>query len=109
MTLPSEQIRPVGIEDLAKKEILVTWGDGHRSLYAYPYLRSRCRCAACLDEWTGASKILPEKISNEIHPVKTRAVGNYGVRFDWSDGHATGIYAFDYLRSICPCEACRAV
>jgi DUF971 family protein len=24
----------------------------------------------------------------------------------WNDGHSTGIYSFDYLRSICPCPEC---
>ncbi|MFI5304933.1 MAG: hypothetical protein ACHQYP_09090 [Nitrospiria bacterium] len=24
----------------------------------------------------------------------------------WSDGHSTGIYSFDLLRKICPCESC---
>jgi DUF971 family protein len=27
---------------------------------------------------------------------------------DWSDGHGSGIYSFDYLRSICSCAACRS-
>ena len=29
-------------------------------------------------------------------------VGNYAIGFRWSDGHVTGIYTFDYLRSLCP-------
>jgi DUF971 family protein len=37
------------------------------------------------------------------------AVGGYAIRMSWSDGHNTGIYSFDHLRRICPCEACRAV
>jgi DUF971 family protein len=27
-------------------------------------------------------------------------VGEYALRFDWSDGHKTGIYPFDFLRDI---------
>jgi len=30
------------------------------------------------------------------------------VRFDFSDGHHTGIYSFDYFRRICPCAECAA-
>ncbi|MEK7316525.1 MAG: gamma-butyrobetaine hydroxylase-like domain-containing protein, partial [Candidatus Eisenbacteria bacterium] len=33
-------------------------------------------------------------------------VGQYALHFDWSDGHTTGIYSYDYLRRICPCDAC---
>ena len=29
-------------------------------------------------------------------------VGNYAIRIDWSDGHASGIYSFQYLRDISP-------
>jgi DUF971 family protein len=29
-------------------------------------------------------------------------VGNYAIGFDWSDGHHDGIYAFEYLRDMCP-------
>ena len=25
---------------------------------------------------------------------------------DFSDNHGTGIYSFEYLRELCPCEAC---
>jgi DUF971 family protein len=34
------------------------------------------------------------------------AVGHYAIQIEFSDGHATGIYSFDYLREICPCPAC---
>jgi DUF971 family protein len=34
------------------------------------------------------------------------AMGNYAVQITFSDGHATGIYSFEHLREICPCDAC---
>ena len=34
------------------------------------------------------------------------AVGNYALQIQFSDGHATGIYSFEHLREICPCERC---
>ena len=34
------------------------------------------------------------------------AVGNYALQIDFNDGHSTGIYSFDYLRTICSCEDC---
>ena len=39
---------------------------------------------------------------------RAEPVGHYAVRFDFSDGHGTGIYSFEYLRRVCPCEECRA-
>jgi DUF971 family protein len=36
-------------------------------------------------------------------------VGNYAISIAFSDGHATGIYRFEYLRDLCPCPSCGAV
>jgi DUF971 family protein len=33
-------------------------------------------------------------------------VGNYAVQISFTDGHSTGIYSYDHLRSICPCPEC---
>jgi DUF971 family protein len=35
-----------------------------------------------------------------------KAVGNYAIHIEFSDGHSTGIYSFDLLRTLCPCEDC---
>jgi len=35
-------------------------------------------------------------------------VGAYAVQIVWSDGHDTGIYAFESLRKACPCKECRS-
>jgi DUF971 family protein len=43
-----------------------------------------------------------------VSPLAIEPVGNYAVAFQWSDGHATGIYRFDFLRQICPCGECAA-
>ncbi len=34
-------------------------------------------------------------------------VGSYALQIKWNDGHQSGIYSFDHLRSVCPCEECR--
>ena len=36
------------------------------------------------------------------------AVGGYALAFRWPDGHDTGIYPYDLLRRICPCDECAA-
>lgn len=33
-------------------------------------------------------------------------VGNYAIQINFNDGHSTGIFSYDYLRTICPCEEC---
>ena len=84
----------------------------HTSHYDFTYLRDQCPCAMCNDERekkaTGAtrnSRCFP--CSSRSHRARAPiAVGNYALQIDFTDGHATGIFSFEYLREICPCEAC---
>ncbi len=45
----------------------------------------------------------PRLKMDQVEPV-----GNYAVRIVWSDGHSSGIYSFEHLRSVCPCPQCVA-
>lgn len=103
----------------------ITWSDGHTSHYDFPYLRDNCPCAMCNDEreksknfaagsgtgggtgsgtgQTGAFPMFKPKITAK----SAHAVGNYAVQILFSDGHSTGIYSFDRLREMCPCERCQ--
>jgi prepilin-type processing-associated H-X9-DG protein len=95
----------------------ITWADGHASHYDFPYLREECPCATCRDE-RGEKQEKPASqlsiISSPALPMfkpKPRAqsatqVGNYAIQFSFNDGHATGIYSYDHLRTICPCAEC---
>jgi DUF971 family protein len=40
-------------------------------------------------------------------PTEAKAVGRYALNFHWNDGHASGIYSWDYLREMCQCEECK--
>jgi DUF971 family protein len=40
-------------------------------------------------------------------PTVVEPVGKYAIRFTWNDGHEHGIYSWDYLREVCPCEQCK--
>jgi DUF971 family protein len=85
----------------------IEWSDGHISEYEPRYLRLECRCAGCIDEMTGRPILDPRTVPEDVHPLAIRYVGRYALRFEWSDGHSTGIYPYELLRVICPCEACR--
>ncbi len=90
----------------------ITWADGHHSHYEFAYLRDRCPCAVCTGEHGIAPASAPPSPLPLYKPRATAraasAVGHYAVQFDFSDGHSTGIFSFDYLRGICPCESCRS-
>ncbi len=95
----------------------ITWSDGHTSHYDFPYLRDECPCATCNDErvkksafaTTGpasaAAAVLP-MFKPKVSARSANAVGNYAIQITFSDGHATGIYSYDHLRTLCPCPDC---
>jgi DUF971 family protein len=98
---------PVNVtQDAASRELVITWNDTHTSRYPFRMLRQACPCAMCVHEWSGEQLLDPSRIPADIHPKDIAGVGAYALRFNWSDGHQTGIYTFAYLRSLCPCDAC---
>ena len=95
MSVVLEEVRKVG-----ERELLLLWTDNRRFLIPFKELRFHCPCAACIDEHTGARILRSENIPENIHPLDWKWVGNYAIQFRWSDGHTTGIYAFDYLHRL---------
>ncbi len=98
--------------------VVIEWPDGHPSAYPYQYLRDHCPCATCAGsdaarrpKGAGVSSgapALPILGSQALKPLRAELVGRYALQIFWSDGHSSGIYTFDYLRSLCPCEPCSA-
>jgi prepilin-type processing-associated H-X9-DG protein len=95
----------------------ILWADGHASHYDFAYLRDECPCATCNDERgkkEAFQSFAPGMAPSPVLPMykpKARAkaatqVGNYAIQITFTDGHSTGIYAYDHLRNICPCEEC---
>jgi DUF971 family protein len=88
----------------SNRAVRVTWDDGHVGEYDEGYLRGYCPCALC--QGHGAQTRFIDVPDAKL--VEIRTVGNYAIELRWQDGHSTGIYTFDYLRSLCPCSDCRA-
>lgn len=93
----------------------ITWADGHESHFDFPYLRDNCPCATCNDEREKKQAFAPNvPAPSAVLPMfkpKPRAqsatqVGNYAIQINFNDGHSTGIFSYDYLRSMCPCPDC---
>src|ERR1043166_4246117 len=93
----------------------ITWSDGHASHYEFTYLRDECPCATCNDErekkrqlsgaGAGSAAALP-MFKPKARAQSATTVGNYAIQISFTDGHSTGIYSYDHLRSICPCAEC---
>lgn len=97
---------PTDVKQLGPDSLGITWNDGHQSAYNVRDLRIECRCALCVDEFTGFRTLDPDTIPDDIRPVEITLSGNYALVIVWSDGHRTGIYTFPHLREICPCPEC---
>ena len=106
LTAPEERAIPAEIRTKSGESIALRWADGHVSTFAARYLRGRCPCAQCVSETSGERLVSEEHIRPDIALEAARTVGNYALHFSFSDGHTTGIYTFEYLRRVCPCEDC---
>lgn len=94
----------------------IEWNDGHRSHYAFVFLRDACPCAMCNDERekTGrrpgeGQKVAPGALpmfKARAMPMSAEGVGKYAIKFLWNDNHDLGIYSWAFLREVCPCEEC---
>jgi len=95
----------------------VAWSDGHVSHFDFAYLRENCPCATCNEERIKKDSLTetsPAFTSSPALPMfkpKPRAqsatpVGQYAIQLSFSDGHSTGIYSYEHLRTICPCSEC---
>ena len=100
-------LRPERVEPTEDgRRLRIVWKDGHTSEYEPRPLRLACPCAGCIEEMTGRPLLDPATVPPDIMPHAIRYVGRYALRFDWSDGHETGIYPWDLLRRLCPCGEC---
>jgi DUF971 family protein len=113
---------PVRIDLKRDERLLIEWADGQVSNYPIALLRTMCPCAACRNVRTEAPSspppppaaaaepkprrasltVLPGDFSQPLRAESAQLVGNYALRIEWSDKHASGIYSFDYLRRISP-------
>lgn len=89
--------------ELAKQRLTIEWFDGQRGCVELAQLRKHCPCATCRTE-RSAEQDNPLRILKSdpagVRVVNARLVGHYAIQFDWSDGHNTGIFQFELLRSL---------
>ncbi len=84
-------------------ELAIAWSDGEESYFPLEALRRACPCAACTGEADVMGNV--ERPGRSFGPnsfaLKSyEFVGGYGFQPRWADGHATGIFSFEYLRRL---------
>lgn len=100
-----ETITPVKTDQISPTVVAINWSDGHESLFFAAHLRKNCPCADCETR----KKNLGDKAFPFVEEAQFRSVepkGRYAIAFSFDDGHSTGIYTYQYLRSLCQCDEC---
>jgi len=97
----------------SEQEMVIHWADGHTSSYNLHGLRKACPCVTCRGGHENMGKpldidmdVFEEIIDVDRRIEKLETIGNHALKITWGDGHDTGMYRWDYLRNLCPCEEC---
>jgi len=84
-------------------EVAVLWEDGVESYFPSELLRAASPSA----ETRGEKDIFGRQYGGDgpakfpgVTVLAWERVGNYALRFDFSDGHGSGLYTYDYLRQL---------
>src|SRR5215469_15834506 len=115
--MPASDPKSVQVHLSSGTGVEIEWKDGHLSSYSFPLLRDACPCALCDEERRKSGRRAGEParpkpgelpmFKPSAKPVSAEGVGRYAMRFKWNDGHELGIYSWQWLREICPCQECR--
>ena len=94
------QPRPTDLALEDDGHLRIRWSDGIESRFAPKWLRARCPCAECVEEWSGKRVVGDAQVKDDVKPRGMHEVGRYAIQINWSDNHSTGIYSWDYLLRI---------
>ena len=99
---------PKHLDVVKSKGLHIEWANGSTSFLPTHHLRRMSPSAdskAMREELdTNPLAILPKSSEGELVIDNVQLVGNYAIKIAFSDGHATGIYTWEYLRSLAPEE-----
>ncbi|NBX35640.1 MAG: DUF971 domain-containing protein [Planctomycetes bacterium] len=103
----SSELPPRHIELRRSEGLTIVWSDGEQSFYPVALLRrlSPSADARAVREALASNPLTVLPSSAGQGPLRAEAaemVGNYALRITFSDGHATGLFSWRYLREIDP-------
>ena len=84
--------------------LAVKWPDGSEDFISLEKLRHACPCAGCRGEVDVLGQ-LHKGPAAKLSPaafvlVRFAVVGAYAIQPFWGDGHSSGIFSFDILRTV---------
>jgi DUF971 family protein len=81
--------------------VAFTWEDGEVSRFSAAELRAACECAICREPQGMEATRAVLAGADPVTVDDARLVGGYAIAFTFApDGHGTGIYPFQRLRSL---------
>ncbi len=84
-------------------EIAIRWSDGSEDFYKMERLRAYSPSAENVGERDLTGQIHGGTNQTEFPGVRVtgwQPVGGYAIQFEFSDGHRTGLFAYDYLKKL---------
>lgn len=98
--------QPTGLSIVDDRFLQIVWSDGVIQRLRIASLRNACPCATCRERKQAESQkkpnLLPVLSKAEAAPLKItkmQPVGNYAYDIDFSDGHGSGLFTIEMLRS----------
>ena len=96
-------MRPIDLQSVGQ-DLAIKWDDGSESFVSLEFLRRSCPCAGC----RGETDVMGNLHKGPEIPLTPQSfmlrrivnVGGYAIQPVWGDGHATGLYPFDYVRKL---------
>jgi MinD-like ATPase involved in chromosome partitioning or flagellar assembly/DUF971 family protein len=67
-------------------------------------LRLDCKCAVCVEEFTGRKLVTAASVAADLKPLSTAPIGRYAISVDWSDGHKS-LYPFRQIAALVESQA----
>lgn len=96
-------MRPNDLQQIGD-ELAIKWDDGTESFIRLETLRRHCPCAGCKGETDimgNVYKDAEKKLGPEAFELaRIATVGGYAIQPVWRDGHASGLYTFEYLKGL---------
>jgi DUF971 family protein len=95
---------PVELKRTEDRAIEIRWSDGLQQRLTFRQLRDHCPCASCRESGEkpddAGLRVLAPAETLPLDIVGMTPVGNYAYNIRFSDGHSTGIFTIDLLRSL---------
>ena len=79
------------------QSMLLTLPDGSEHEFSPAELRRSCRCANCVDEFSGEARIKADDIPEDIYPTEITPMGNYACAIKWSVKDCASIFPFERI------------